>query len=376
MNSAASPRRGHLAGEKGLQGTGDQDLFQLVGKGKTGGELPGLQNVITRSERHHATAQLKEVIQRVGMRSPGLVQQSISNPVVQRGIKKTGQGGELYKAAPLSYKGERIPGPIVSGLRQIISNNSKNAKGDDFTLSSAIKYVKESQKAAGPYVVGRPGKKIKTSGGIVHYLKGLGHDTSTLEDKLKKTGPVVDAQLKDLEFVESDFSHVANIGSAPSTVHTGTMHTLNEVGPSLVRTVTGLRTVISDMEKADSHFASSIKGSQFENFVRETIFPGMKRLQIPKQGTMKSKRTADGYDPKTGTVWDMKYYGKNSTIDHNQANDYSLATQKGYVGENGEPINKVKYLFQSKEAAQHHKASLNYPNITVHYATGHTTQKV
>lgn len=289
---------------------------------------------------------------------------------VQRAIKK--QGGEgIYLMAPNSYrKADATSESLVkyrSILQDMIDHNEKNNQGKDYSLFHAMGVAKRRFKAAGRYVTGRVGTPIKTTDDMVAYLKGRGADTTTVEDKFTRIGPVVGAVLTHVEIMQEDFDMINVLGSADQ-VHRNMISTLTSAAPALIRTGSAFDEMAAIMVSKGKSLASSLKGAMFEKWALGNVLTtANNRISFDQQGKMTNSRTSDGYDKSTGTLWDMKHY-----FDHNvpadQAADYDRIVRKGYKStKGGYQVSSVSYLFPTIEGAKQNEWLANQYGFSIYY---------
>ena len=298
---------------------------------------------------------------------PARLPRQPGNAPIQRGIKKLGGKGETYKNAPKSYGEESFSKALKQELQKIIDNDEKTAKGDDFTLRQAIAEARRRVGASGRFLTGRPGKRMKNTKDVVSFLNAQGASTTTTEDKFKRMGDIYDAALNAVEVTENDFRKMP-ISTNPDQAHTYFVSTFNEVVPSLTRTASAFGEVAEAMVAQGGSLASSMKGSQFEHWARQTVLThANKRITVKQQGKMASDRSSDAYDAKNNTLWDMKHYF-DTNVPKDQAEDYYLIVTKGYTSTSGDTVNQVNYLFPSIEGAKQNKRLNTLYGFGIYYA--------
>lgn len=263
---------------------------------------------------------------------------------VQRVILKAGTRQE-YKILPLGViaRTEGLSNAEKAELKKIHKEKRR------YTYENAIKTAKSNAKKSGRMVTGRSGNRINKRQDLIDHLRGLKGDTTKLEDKFNNHGPVFDKIFQSVEIMKEDFPKLPSTTSGP--VYTYFISTVNQVVPSMTRTISALNDVAEDVVKIDKSVANSCKGRWFENWCLDNVIPGAKgRATFTKKGTMASDRLSDGYDPTKQELWDMKH--TDGTVPTDQAKDYSEILNNGYKSKEGYKVKAVNYLFPTIDGAK------------------------
>jgi hypothetical protein len=326
-----------------------------------------------------------------------LVRQASPRPApdvtVQRGIKKPGGLGELYRQAPsvLSYGrvkirkdrhgkplpilGRKLSASVKEKLQEIIDGDLKNKSGKDFTLRQAVAWAKREVAKSGKFLSGRAGKRLTSAQSCQDYLAGSGVDMEVVGKKLTDHAPLWDSVFSTVEFVEEDFQKIKGSGQSAYCSFT---KSVCAAMPRLAPQISGFNEVAAAMVKAEAGAACALKGSMFERWSLSNVLAAAgTRIRFPKRGAMTQERVSDGFDKSTGTLWDMKHYLKKmaESTNNNQAGDYDEILDKGYKSTEGVTIKAVNYLFPSKDAAEANAWLITTYGFGVYYVEDPATLK-
>ena len=129
--------------------------------------------------------------------------------------------------------------------------------------------------------------------------------------------------------------------------------------------------------------SSPQKGTIGEEWARTHVFGGKKtRITVRPEDNphlarqddaglgLHRRRTSDHFIDADGALWDVKFYGPDSTIDPEQLADYNMMADAGYVVDiKGvrHNVTSVNYLFLGKAAAEKNYELLNLESVLVWY---------
>ncbi|HET7486678.1 MAG TPA: hypothetical protein VFJ85_02030 [Acidimicrobiales bacterium] len=294
--------------------------------------------------------------------------------VVQRGIRKPGAAG-LYTRAPAMCGGEKLSVSVKLELQNIITKDKRNKSGKHFTLRQAVAWAKRQVKKTGNFLMNRAGKRLKTAKECEDCLTGQGLDMTIVGPKLTGHAPLWNALFGIAWFVEDDFKKVTGNGQAAYCSFT---QTVNSLMPRLAPQISGFNEAVAAMVKAEPGPACAMKGSMFERWTLSNVLASAgQRIRFKKQGNMGQDRSSDGYDPATGTLWDMKHYTEKmaASTNNDQAADYDEILTKGYKSITGQTISAVNYLFPTLDAAKANKWLASTYGFGVYYVEDPTTLK-
>jgi len=138
---------------------------------------------------------------------------------------------------------------------------------------------------------------------------------------------------------------------------------------------------------------SAEKGSDFEGWARENIFKGEgRRLTVYPEdnphldklgdgiGISKKRRQSDAFVDDYGEIYELKAGYKHSSIDKEQAYEYSLMQEAGKVYERDESgkrrkdpteITGVSYIFDNQEGAKANQLELEQYGFGIFYRDEH-----